>query len=489
MSLLKNENLSYWLITLGLVFGFTLTVLVQHGMFQDAMLYSGVAHNLSIDFGTFWFLQYSTLNLEGIPSFHEQLPLVFGIQSLFFKVLGDSIYIERFYTFLMLIFHLVLINTLWKKIFKKEPKYSKMGWLPIFLWIITPVCYWSFRNNMLENTVGVFALLSIIISFKQVRADKTNWLMWIVSGLFIFLASFSKGVPGLFPLVFPFLFWAITKEISFKRSIIYSILLASVPMLVYLAFYLHPTSNESLSIYINERLLNRVSNTEGFRFHTAWRLFQELIPVFIFCIITYVVTRIKKLPSRFSENKKMTILFMAVGLSAIFPLMITLVQKGFYMVPGISYLAIAFATMVVPSISTAIGFVNKRKILNKYFKVFGILMIIGSMILTVTHVGKISRNEDMIIDIHEIAEIVPNFATLTIPEEMYYQYDFVLQGYLVRYFNISISPYKEYKYYLKKKTDIFQIPDGYSVVDLDLNLYELYQNLDHPEKEITAQPK
>lgn len=35
---------------------------------------------------------------------------------------------------------------------------------------------------------------------------------------------------------------------------------------------------------------------------------------------------------------------------------------------------------------------------------------------------------------------------------MYDQYNFILQGFLVRYFKISISPYNQYDYFLTKKT-------------------------------------
>ena len=114
MNHVKNQLLNalspFWLISLSIVFGLTLPILIQDAMFQDAMLYSSVSHNLSMGIGTFWFLQYSTLNLEGIPSFHEQPPLVFGIQSIFYKLLGHSYYVERFYTLLMIVFHILLIN-------------------------------------------------------------------------------------------------------------------------------------------------------------------------------------------------------------------------------------------------------------------------------------------------------------------------------------------------------------------------------------------
>ena len=110
----------FWLITLSAVFGLTLTVLIQDVMFQDAMAFSCVSHNMGIGIGTFWFPQYSTLNIDNIPSFHEQLPLVFGIQSVFYRLLGDSMYIERFYTFLIILLHIVFISKLWRIIFKKK---------------------------------------------------------------------------------------------------------------------------------------------------------------------------------------------------------------------------------------------------------------------------------------------------------------------------------------------------------------------------------
>ncbi|HMW75995.1 MAG TPA: glycosyltransferase family 39 protein, partial [Saprospiraceae bacterium] len=209
-------------MTLSVVFGLTLPILIQEGMFQDAVLYSAVSHNLAIGFGNFWFPQYSTLNLEGIPSFHEQPPLVFGIQALFYKLLGDSMYVERFYTLLMIVLHILLIRYLWKNIFPDNERYMAVGWLPVLFWILIPVGYWSFRNNMIENTVSVFTLCSVIVSYKNVQSDGKNILLWLASGFFIFLATFSKGVPGFFPITFPFIYWLVSRKISFRECALYT---------------------------------------------------------------------------------------------------------------------------------------------------------------------------------------------------------------------------------------------------------------------------
>ena len=79
-------------------------------------------------------------------------------------------------------------------------------------------------------------------------------------------------------------------------------------------------------------------------------------------------------------------------------------------------------------------------------------------------------------DVYKIGNVVPKFSTITVPPSMYDQYDFKLQGYLVRYCNISISPYKEYEYFMREKKSDSPIPENYNKkIELDLNVYELYK--------------
>ncbi len=93
---MQNKQTPFWLFTVALLFALTLPVLVQDGMFQDGMLYAGIAKNLAGDRGSFWALHFSP-TLFNIFNGHP--PLAFGIQALFFKILGNSIYTERVYSF------------------------------------------------------------------------------------------------------------------------------------------------------------------------------------------------------------------------------------------------------------------------------------------------------------------------------------------------------------------------------------------------------
>ncbi len=477
---MQNSNklqLPFWLLSLSIVFGLTLPVLIQDAMFQDAMLYSSVAHNLGQGIGTFWFPQYSTLNLEGIPSFHEQPPLVFGIQGVLYKIFGDSIYIERIYTLIMILLHCLLIPILWRDIFKENAVYKKLSWLPVIFWIGIPVCFWSFSNNMIENTVSIFTLCAIIISYKLITSERYHLLAWICAGIFVFLATFSKGIPGFFPITFPFIYWFITKNIRFGKVILYSLILFLVPMIIYGILILNHEIRHSLSIYFFDRLLRRVNTmpTVTYRWEIVWRLFTELVPLYIIVCITYLTTSKSKIKMYFRENMSLFFMFLLLGLSSSIPLTLTMVQKGWYMVPGFPFFAIAFGVLIVPIIAESIEKIDTNGFKYKVFRMMSILIFIAILSITWMQKSKISRENETVTDVYKIGKVVPKFSTITVPLEMYDQYDFILQGFLVRYFNISISPYKKYDYYLKEKKMALIQPELYEKIALDLTKYDLYR--------------
>ena len=136
----RNKYLAYWVFTISVVLALTLPKLMQDGMFQDAVLYSSVSHNLSQGIGTFWFPQYSKLNIAGLPSFHEHPPLVFGIQALFYKIFGSSIYVERFYTFFVMCLNILLITLIWRKVFIKEKKIADLAFTSALLDSLSGLC-------------------------------------------------------------------------------------------------------------------------------------------------------------------------------------------------------------------------------------------------------------------------------------------------------------------------------------------------------------
>ncbi|MEZ4911294.1 MAG: glycosyltransferase family 39 protein [Saprospiraceae bacterium] len=475
---ISKAHLPFWIFSISIIIGLSLPILVQEGMFQDGVLYTCVSRNLAEGIGNFWFLQYSTLNLEGIPSFHEQPPLFFGIQAVFFWIFGDSIYVERVFTFVMLLMHFYLINELWKIIVSNIPKYHNFGWLPVFFWAIIPVSFWSFRHNMIENTMSLFILLAVILGYRSLKQGRTDTKSWIFVGIFIFFATFSQCVPGLFPLVLPMAFALAFRKYDFKSVIVPTLIMVTALGIIYSAILLFPDARESLSIYFYERLLRRVDTmpTVGHRFFIIYKLFVELLPG-LMVMISLLVARRKQINSSsiVSMFGNDILFFVLLGLAGTLPLMLTMVQKSWYMLPALPFFAIAFALITLDKVEKIVKIFSEQypTRFNVFSKIAYILFF-SIIIFSITKIGSVSREKEIIEDVKTIGMIVPKHSTIGIPECIYDQYDFVLQGYLVRYFHISIDPYTRRKYFITLNDELDEVPSSYEQIPLTLKKYALF---------------
>ena len=153
MKLEKHHYLFLFIIFLFL--GIVSTELFSDGMFMDGLIYADISRNMAEGLGSFW-KPHFTDTLFNV--FYEHPPLAFGLQSIFFKLFGDNIYIERFYSLLTYVIVGCLIVLIWSKL----TSYKKTGWLPLFLWLSTNYVTWALANNMLENTMSIFVCLSVL---------------------------------------------------------------------------------------------------------------------------------------------------------------------------------------------------------------------------------------------------------------------------------------------------------------------------------------
>lgn len=93
-------------------------------------------------------------------AFFEHHPLAFFLQGIFFKVFGNAVYTERIYSLVALFIQLLLLAKIYRRAL---PHKQHTFWLPMFLYTIVYSVFWAFSNNMLENTLGIFMLLSILL--------------------------------------------------------------------------------------------------------------------------------------------------------------------------------------------------------------------------------------------------------------------------------------------------------------------------------------
>lgn len=468
------KHLPFRIFTLAIFIVLIVPLLVQDGMFMDGVLYATVAKNQAEGFGSFWYPIFAdTWNKHGVPTFHEHPPLVFGIQSLFFKIFGTSIYVERFYSFLTAFLTAWLIHLNWKILFQNQKELSNFSWLPILFWIIIPVCFWSFQNNMHENTMGVFTLASTYFLLKfYFQKPKNRYL--IIGGIFIFLASFCKGVPGIFPLAFPFLIWISHRNISFVNVIHHTLLLCLIAFGIYALLMVHEPARESLIFYFENRLLDRIDSdpTVGNRFYIVGRLFQELLPPLILGVLIVFFSKLKTNTITFNNlDLKNGLLFFLLGFAGTLPLLLTLVQKGFYMVHALPYFGIGIALIIVPNLTIFFKKQSTEIINNKTFTILSSMLLIGAILFSSLQFGKSKRDENMLHDVYLLKNILPAKAHITLEKSIHQ--DWGLKVYLMRNSKISTSNTKTYPYFLvEKKKKNFTL-EGFQKMETELKRYDL----------------
>lgn len=464
-----HEQKPFLLLTFVIAFALTLPILIQDGMFCDAYLYTSVAKNLAHGEGTFWFPYFDEMNVANLTSFHEQPPLVFWLESLFFRVLGDSLYTERVYTFCMLVLNMLLIKNIWQVIL---PERKPFYWLGILFWISIPVCFWSFHNCMHENTMSVFCLSAIwLCCLYYFKPKQSRWFL-VGAGSCVVLAFMSKGLPGLYALALPVCMWA-SKQRSFTHMFQDSFILWIIPILFAFFIWFYPTAHQSIiENYMIQRLFQRVGHapTVTNRLDTLIRLCSELIPAMIVGLLLFLLSKKRTWTSLFLMHEKKVLFFLFLGLCGTLPLMLTTVQKGFYMVAALPCFGIAFGLLYVEVIAKGLTFIS-QKILNRLTKLAYVLLVIVFGI-TAGCIGRTSRDQELLHDVYAIRTMVPENTYFELDNKQFDDWSF--QNYLMRYNHYGVR-WQASGYLVCEKGKTPHQDDQWVRIPIDTYVYDFYK--------------
>lgn len=486
---MKSTHTAFWLLTLGTIIALALPRVLKDGMFTDGVLYASVAHNLAIGKGSFW---YPYFDKYMFPFFHQQPPLTFGIQALFYKWFGDSYYVERVYSFATALISALLIAAIWREIYKGHT-YKAHSWLPVLCWIIIPVCFWAYSNNMEENTMGIFTLLSVWCIYKGLTANSYG-LYIILGSLFIVPAALCKGFPGMFPLAMPLLYIGVVKP---GYSLGKAVMLITTPLLINaILFTLLIETHPSLIAYLNDRVLNsiqKVSNVDN-RFYLLIQLFtiELIVPAILAAIIVLwagkasSVTLSQPVPnargSKCLQFKELTIqdrrnilFWFLVGISASFPLIVTREQRIFYLATSLPYFAIAIALVAVPYAHVLLQKINTEARGFTLFKTLMVLYVIIGLGVSYLSLGQTGRDKEKLHDVYAIGKLIGNNADIKTSAQTWT--DWSLHNYFVRYYNISLASDSSTgcTYYMVNKLTKEEPPKNYTSLQYQGEVFDLYR--------------
>jgi len=462
---MKRNNI-YWILTATVFLCLLLPTLVQDGMFLDGITYSAISKNMANGYGSFWNPHYTNILYS---NFHEHPPLVFIVQSLFFKVFGDAFYTERIFSLFTAILTVMGIILCWR-LFSDKTELKEYDWLPILLWLSVPLVSWSYKNNLLENTMGACTIFSVFFILKSLIENRIVFLL--PGSVLIVLAFLSKGFTGIFPIVVPILFAFTYKPI--RHTILYSVCLIIFTAIVSCLFLLvFPELMTNITSYFHQQLLPSLNNQREITSNNRFSIILDLVTELSFPIILIVYFAIKQRQkdgkSVFLKNKK-SLIFLLIALSASIPLMISLKQRKFYLIPSIPFYILSISFFVAPFLKEKLDTLSSSTL--KWMKKASFTALSIGLIFSVSQFGKFSRDGEKLADIYAISHTIPEGTVISTTKELWG--DWSLVAYMSRIGNISLDRDNKHQYLLIEKNTIGpDIPEEYEKTDLKLTKYVL----------------
>lgn len=464
-----SPMLPFYLMAIGVFLIIVCKDLLANGMFLDGLMYSTVSKNLAHGLGTFWNPHFSATVLQ---NFHEHPPLAFGIQSIFFKIFGESRFVDRFYSLMTVFATGVVLLRIWKTLGYKN------GWIPLFIWLTTATVFWTSYNNLLENTLTVFTTLSVLFYLKYEENNKIYLLF--LSGIGLAFGFLTKGFVAFFPWTLPFLFWLLFRHKTFSRMVIENagLLLVTITPL-FLLVILFPVARISLSEYINNQVIESIKNviTVDSRLEIIKRLLNEIAPVTVLFVIFYILRRISKSQIVIgNENIKKSLIFILLGLTGVLPIMISLKQSGFYILPTYPFFSIGASILMYTYIDDFIGRIDFKSRGFSFFKWTTYVVFISGIILSLWYSDGYNRDSDKIKDTHSILSVVPEGSIININPGMYE--DWSLHAYFARFKNVSLDRDLNNRWeYLLIKNEYYSdtLSSGYNIVKINTIDYRLFK--------------
>jgi 4-amino-4-deoxy-L-arabinose transferase-like glycosyltransferase len=385
--------------------------------------------------GSFWKPYYT----ESVyRAFFEHPPFGFLLQSFAFKALGDAYYVEAFYGFVIGLITLCLVAAIWMAARKNEAG-AGVFW-PVLLFVSFPMTSWILSNNMLESTMAVFVLLSVLLAIWSIRSASTRKMLILgfSSGVAVFLAFLTKGPAGLFPLVTPFAWTLVFGDTTPKKALVSFLAIASgIAISTILIVLPSKDARVFFDVYFTNQVFTSLAGKREIassHFAILKRLFLESLAPLSLCTILYGIRRVR---FNFVVNRKL-FFFALVSISGILPLLISPKQMSWYLFPSLPLYSLTLASLFENSAGSIQTHVSRSKRLSMTF--FGISSIVLMIALAwmLMEKGVVRRDRDFHMDFTMQEYKLPERATIsTYPSQLSTNWGLVAN--MQRQFKVSLT--------------------------------------------------
>jgi len=446
--------------------------LMRLGIHGDGLEYGTVARNMADGLGTFW-----RPYLEDFihPVFHEHPPLVFWIQSLFFRLFGDGPYLENFYGCLAGLVTLGCMAWFWQRVRRDFGLTAIGNWWPMLLMVPLPLFTYTLQTNRIVATYIIFAILPTYAAYRSVTAGKHTVLFSLMSGALIYLGFIAKGPVALFTFALPAIAWLTLKSKLSKAALSTILAIFAFTIILFSVFYLFPDSQDFWKGFWKAQIMASLENQRA-PGDTHWYLVERwaaemAVPLFI-AVVLMALNRVSLREIQFSRQAWF---FLLIGLASSLPFLISMRQHNRYIFHSYPFyvLSLAFATDSVAAKMEALLSVKP-----KFKTTVGLIAVIfftAGLASMLYEKGRVRGREPFFYDIYLQKIELPQRTTISACPEAMILNDWLFAD-MMRFYKNSLTPAMGQEYLIIAKDSGCKVPEGYRIINRPPRIkYILYQ--------------
>ena len=471
LSKLSSRNVLI-LFVLALYFLLIGNKLMRLAIHADGLEYAAVALNMADGLGTFW---KPYMDDYRHPVFHEHPPLVFWIQSIFFRLFGDGPYLENFYGCLAGLITLGCMAWFWQRV-RRDFGLTAIGtWWPMLLMVPLPLFTYMMQINRIVVTYIILAILPTYAAYRSVTASKHTVFFSLMSGALIYLGFIAKGPVALFTFAVPAIAWLTIKSKLSKAALSTILAIFAFTIILFTVFYLFPDSKDFWKGFWKAQIMASLQNQRA-PGDTHWYLVERwaaemAVPVFI-AVVFMALNRVSLREIQFSRQAWF---FLLIGLASSLPFLFSMRQHNRYIFHSYPFyvLSLAFAT---DSIAAKIeSLINNRPKFKQTVGVIAVVFFTAAFTSMLYGKGQVRAREPFYYDIYLQKIELPQRTTISAcPETMIFN-DWLFID-MMRFYKNSLTPAMGQEYLIIAKDSGCTVPPGYQIINRQPTIkYILYQ--------------
>lgn len=403
--------------------------------------------------GTFWAPFYSTsfwLSYNAhTTAFYEHPPLMFGIESWFFRLLGDTLWTEKVYAALVLVLTAWLMAGLWKRVLPVSHPLRSLAWLPLLIWFSMPLVTWGMAQNLLDTTLSLFCLLSVwfILTGMMERRPARAWLMGTLAVVALLLAFLTKGPVSLHVLGIPVICGIVPlRPQPYRNAWLWSVGLIIGFGLLLGGLLLFEPARHNLSMYLNQQILPALTQKREITTEPTGRLYLLGLLVTNVSLLIVAIAGLYGL-RRWSKATLIPVgvpgrtswFWVAVSLSVVVPMLISKKQYSHYLLPALPYMALGLAGWTGTNLLPLLHRFSRWYRYRRGLALMGGLLCVGTVTFVWGTAGTMFYYDRAFLeDLHVIGKWIPRRTRLGVFSDL--MHNFPLHPYLQRYYRIDMAP-------------------------------------------------